>query len=91
MCVYFLPCILPKPLTVSHLHQVNSLYRLFAPRPAEPVPLARSDVHKQKDKTGACRNTLIHMRDLTESWCCTFWFMQLNFPFLLNICVSFQS
>lgn len=36
------------------------------------------------------KHALTHARlnheNITELWCCTFWFMQLNFPFLMNIC-----
>lgn len=71
-------------LSVSHLHQVNSLYRLLVPRPvlsdAEKKATARC---MQKHPPHTWRShTLVVLYVLVYA---------TAFPFLLNICVSFQS
>lgn len=83
-------------LTVSHLHQVNSLYRLFVPWPARPVPLARIDAHKWKERTGACRNTLTRVEisqncGVVCSGLCNwtflfFWIFVFHFSLSLTLC-----
>lgn len=86
MCVYFLPCILHKMLTVSHLHQVSSSVQVTRTPTSQTCSLTEECRTQMKKKIEsrcmqkhALTNARLNHEDITELWCCMFWFMQLNF------------